>query len=609
MKFSYKFTNLCGTVFKCGNVCYSPDGNVLYSPVGNRVSVFELVNHTSYTLPMETRMDISRICVSNNGRFMIAVDVEGKAVFANLRKRIVLYRFAFEKPVTDIQFSPDDKLIAVAMERKLQLWWTPSEKRHFAPFELYLEIGRHYDTINSVRWSHDGEYLVTASADMNVRIFSVGNKEGFIPVTLSGHRSSLIGAYFTEDDHSIVSVAENGAVFEWEWKPVSDEEWERQMKYQRRMKRGKNFKAGKITSVKEKMDEEKMEEEKKEAVTEEKKSESDKEESEESKSEKEEKKDSEDSESEEKEETKEENTNTSSDQNEKDSDDDDSSDDDSSDDSSDDDSEEEEDEKPNEDQPLDEKLKALSEEEESESEFPVSIYAHGKWAIKDRHFIGETYSATSCDFNAHAHLLIVGLANGVFSLYEMPGFTLIHTLSISNRSISSCAINRSGDWLAFGCAVLGQLLVWEWQSETYVLKQQGHYHNIGALEFSPDGSVVVTGGDDGKIKLWSMTSGFCYVTFSEHTAAVTDLCYIRGGHAIVSSSLDGTVRAFDLVRYRNFRTLTTPVPVQFTCVTCDASVSFISESFVGRAISSRRGAKRPSTSTSGRCGRGSCWTR
>ena len=149
MKFSYKFTNLCGTVFKCGNVCYSADGNVLYSPVGNRVSVFDLVNHTSYTLPMETRMDISRICVSNNGRFMIAVDVEGKAVFVNLKKRVVLYRFAFAKPVTDIQFSPDDSLIAVTMERKLQLWWTPSEKRHFAPLELYLEIGRHYDTINS----------------------------------------------------------------------------------------------------------------------------------------------------------------------------------------------------------------------------------------------------------------------------------------------------------------------------------------------------------------------------------------------------------------------------------------------------------------------------
>ena len=128
---------------------------------------------------------------------MIAVDVEGKAIFVNLKRRTVLYRFSFERPVTDIQFSPDDSLIAVAMERKFQLWWTPSEKRHFAPLQKYLEVGRHFDKITSIRWSHNGDYLVTSSADMNVRIFSVGNKEGFIPVTLTGHRGDITGAFFT----------------------------------------------------------------------------------------------------------------------------------------------------------------------------------------------------------------------------------------------------------------------------------------------------------------------------------------------------------------------------------------------------------------------------
>lgn len=38
--------------------------------------------------------------------------------------------------------------------------------------------------------------------------------------------------------------------------------------------------------------------------------------------------------------------------------------------------------------------------------------------------------------------------------------------------ITSVAINPSGDWIALGVSSLGQLVVWEWQSETYVLKQQ-----------------------------------------------------------------------------------------------------------------------------------------
>lgn len=46
---------------------------------------------------------------------------------------------------------------------------------------------------------------------------------------------------------------------------------------------------------------------------------------------------------------------------------------------------------------------------------------------------------------------------------------------------------------------LGQLLVWEWQSESYVLKQQGHFNSMVALAYSPDGQYIVTGGDDGKV--------------------------------------------------------------------------------------------------------------
>ena len=53
-----------------------------------------------------------------------------------------------------------------------------------------------------------------------------------------------------------------------------------------------------------------------------------------------------------------------------------------------------------------------------------------------------------------------------------PTLSPIHTLSISAADVSACAINGSGEWIAFGAAALGQLLVWEWQSETYVLKQQ-----------------------------------------------------------------------------------------------------------------------------------------
>ena len=72
--------------------------------------------------------------------------------------------------------------------------------------------------------------------------------------------------------------------------------------------------------------------------------------------------------------------------------------------------------------------------------------------------------------------------------------------SISDQHIASISFNRTGDWIALGCGGMGQLLVWEWQSESYVLKQQGHFNNMTCLAYSPDGQHIVTGGDDAKVR-------------------------------------------------------------------------------------------------------------
>ncbi len=63
-------------------------------------------------------------------------------------------------------------------------------------------------------------------------------------------------------------------------------------------------------------------------------------------------------------------------------------------------------------------------------------------------------------------MMVVGYSSGVFSLIMLPDFQEIHSLSISNHEISSVAINNTGEWLAFGSPLLGQLLVWEWKSES-----------------------------------------------------------------------------------------------------------------------------------------------
>lgn len=195
-----------------------------------------------------------------------------------------------------------------------------------------------------------------------------------------------------------------------------------------------------------------------------------------------------------------------------------------------------------------------------------------RWRIVQRNYFMQNTAKVNCvSFHSASNLLTVGFSNGLFGLYELPDFSNLHILSISQSNISNITTNKTGEWLAFGSARHGQLLVWEWQSESYVLKQQSHFDNMNTLAYSPDGARILTGADDGKMKVWDMSSGFHIATFTEHSSSVTDSAFSKRNNVLFTSSFDGSVRAWDMLRYRNFRTFTAPTRLSFSCLGVDPS--------------------------------------
>lgn len=201
---------------------------------------------------------------------------------------------------------------------------------------------------------------------------------------------------------------------------------------------------------------------------------------------------------------------------------------------------------------------------------------------------------TAADYHLSNNLLVTGFSNGAFLLQEVPDLSVIYSLELSsNCSIDSIRINASGDWIALASGIHGatkrdtksegsgqcQLVVWEWRSESFILKQSGTGAGVTNLvecvSYSPDGAFIATGSTDGRIKLWNASSGFCFVTFStEHKGPISALEFVpnKGGKVLVSASLDGTVRCFDMNRYRNFKSFSGPSeakPAQFTCLAID----------------------------------------
>ncbi|KAL8901771.1 MAG: hypothetical protein Q9207_005029 [Kuettlingeria erythrocarpa] len=194
------------------------------------------------------------------------------------------------------------------------------------------------------------------------------------------------------------------------------------------------------------------------------------------------------------------------------------------------------------------------------------------WRIARRHYFSQNNARLVCaTHHTSSNLLVAGFSGGLFGLYELPDFNMIHTLSISQQEIDDVAINQSGEWLALGSAKPGQLLVWEWQSESYILKQQGHLDAMNDIAYAREGNRVVTAADDGKVKVWDTQSGFCIVTFTDHSSGVTACKFAQKGSVLFTASLDGSVRAWDLIRYRNFRTFSAPTRLSFSSLAVDPS--------------------------------------
>jgi periodic tryptophan protein 2 len=497
MKFNYKLQRLCGAYYgnptttdayggngkgSGSNLIYTSNGNILISSVSNRVQVLDLQTHTVRTLPVEARSNVKCLALSPDDTLLLVIDVQGYAMVINFVRGVVLHRLKFKRKVRHARFSPCGDYIAVTHGKHVQVWFSPNHlRKEFSPLVLHRTYTGQSSDVTRLEWSSDSSVLMASSRDCTARIWTIHTTRDYQPVTLSGHKTMIVGAYFAYDENnrinSCYTVSEDGALVSWKATYEASENPDEDID----LPPAEGFEAQ-----------------------------------------------------------------------------------------------------------ADDAVDFFSGGGAGQPKLPSSLnnnthksqahhLVHCKWTYGSRHYFNQEGSTVvASTYNPKSQLLAIGFSSGIFGLYEMPSVSNIHTLSVgSNQIINSCILNGTGEWLALGCPTSQQLLVWEWRSETYVLKQRGHAYGMRCMAYSPDGVVICTGGEDGKIKLWNASSGFCYVTLEQgHQAPVTSVCFANSS-VVLSASLDGTVRAHDLHRYRTFKTFTTPTPVQFLSLAVDPSGEII----------------------------------
>jgi WD40 repeat protein len=85
--------------------------------------------------------------------------------------------------------------------------------------------------------------------------------------------------------------------------------------------------------------------------------------------------------------------------------------------------------------------------------------------------------------------------------------------------------------------------VWDARSGALALTLKGHRSGGVSAAFSPDGSRIVTGGDDQTAKVWDARSGALVLTLKGHTDAV-QAAFSPDGSRIVTASGD-SARVWD----------------------------------------------------------------
>ncbi|KAH7947261.1 hypothetical protein HPB52_009002 [Rhipicephalus sanguineus] len=96
---------------------------------------------------------------------------------------------------------------------------------------------------------------------------------------------------------------------------------------------------------------------------------------------------------------------------------------------------------------------------------------------------------------------------------------------------------------------------------------EGHVWDVYTCRFFPSGVVVLTGGADMQLKIWSAETGKCPVTLKGHSAAIHDTCIVEQGRNIISVSKDGTARLWDCGKSACLGTLTDTL---HDCINCCA---------------------------------------
>jgi WD40 repeat protein len=172
---------------------------------------------------------------------------------------------------------------------------------------------------------------------------------------------------------------------------------------------------------------------------------------------------------------------------------------------------------------------------------------------------GHARGVTGVSFSPDDSLIASASLDGTIRLWNVSNGCLEHIFT-HNAFLFSVDFSPDGSILASSgyyelrstdgdLERFSTIKVWNVTSGSLLRVFSGQNQSFWRLAFSPDGTVLATGGgngDGGFIKLWNLTSGKEHQKLSGHVDDAFSIAFLSDGLKLASGSFDGTVKIWDL---------------------------------------------------------------
>jgi WD40 repeat protein len=161
--------------------------------------------------------------------------------------------------------------------------------------------------------------------------------------------------------------------------------------------------------------------------------------------------------------------------------------------------------------------------------------------------VNQNLTALDCKDLSYMQIANSNLVDANLQKVDFTGTNLTNSIfkSILPSTVLAIAISQDGTLLVTGHDD-GNVRLWDTATNQCLYTYTGHQAPVWAIAIAPDGQWFVSGGDDNTLKHWDISRGECLHTYTGHQNLVRSVAISPDGRWFVSGSDDNTLKRWNV---------------------------------------------------------------